>query len=63
MTEPTKAARIKLHSTYIAVGTDGESHQTRCRDCSYEGPEHDHRRYLAEFDAEEHQRAMAGWPL
>lgn len=48
-----------LHQPYIIAGRD--FHQVRCdtEDCHYEGPEFDGRRFLAEFNADEHIRACA----
>jgi hypothetical protein len=58
----TKAAQITLHRTYILANKEGTFCQVACDDCSFKGPDHGDRRYLAEFEADEHQRAMAGWP-
>jgi len=53
-----KAASINRHATHILAEKDGSFYQAWCDDCEWLGAEHDGRRYLAEFDASEHQRAM-----
>jgi hypothetical protein len=60
MTETPKSAHPRPHATYIIAGADGDFHQARCdtAGCDWESPEFDGRRYLAEFAADEHQRAM-----
>jgi len=66
MTEskPPKAAVERHHEPYIITGASGDFHQARCDTpgCTWESPEFDGRRYLAENAAEEHIRACAYWP-
>jgi hypothetical protein len=65
MSEPEPLPKLEIpavvvnrHVTYIVVEEDGSFHQAWCNDCDWQGPERDGRRYLAEFDAGEHRRAM-----
>jgi hypothetical protein len=55
---------MDTHRPYIIVGTDRDFHQVRCdtEGCTYEGPEFDGRRYLAELNASEHVRACIERP-